>query len=295
MAHPRLLIPLSLALLTACGDGDGQKQRGNTLVIGEGEQTPTTSLHSMPTPNELFSLVRDMVSDGQVRLLNPHTHSTRYVSQRARAINFGVYCTDLVFASFMNMKADVARYYLVTKSMAESLGLKNAFTDADFARLEANLARGDSLEVISNEGYLRAYQRMQEEDMGPVLSLVLAGGWIESMHLVLRQIEAYGANEALMRRVAEQKVSLEHLLALMEQYSADPEVAPVYMELMAIRDLYDTANVVRSAPTAPSASGRMVLGDEVRILITPELHAELARAVDATRAAWTRPESENTI
>ncbi len=62
------------------------------------------------------------------------------------------------------------------------------FTDADFVRLEANLTRGDSLEVISNDAYQRAYEKMQQESMGPVLAMVLAGGWLESMHLVMRQI-----------------------------------------------------------------------------------------------------------
>lgn len=291
MHHRSLLPTFALVLLAACGDSDSPT-RSTGLVVGGDEGAPSQSLHSMPTPNELFSLVREMVNDGQQRLLNPRGNASRYASLRARAINFGVYSTDLVFASLMGMKPEVAGYYLVTKDMARSLGLDNAFTDADFTRLEANLARGDSLEIISNEGYLRAYSRLQEEDRGAVLCLVLAGGWIESMHLVLRQIDAYGSNDALMRRVAEQKVTLEHLIALMEAHAGDPDVAPVFEELLAIRSVYDLADVTLSTPSAPSPSGRMVLGDDVRIEITPEVHAELARAVDAARSAWTRPESE---
>ena len=32
------------------------------------------------------------------------------------------------------------------------------------------------------------------------LAMVLAGGWLESMHLVIRQIEAFGKNDQLMVR-----------------------------------------------------------------------------------------------
>ena len=63
--------------------------------------------------------------------------------------------------------------------------------------MEANLTRGDSLEVISNEAYTKAYSKLQDEEMGATLSMVLAGGWVESMHLLFRQIEAFGKNEAL--------------------------------------------------------------------------------------------------
>jgi hypothetical protein len=89
-------------------------------------------------------------------------------------------------------------------------------------------------------------EKLQNEKMGPTLSLVLAGGWIESMHLVIRQIEAFGESAPLMVRVAEQKVTLEHLLQLMEPYSATPELASIHAELVAIRDIYDRVNVKRT-------------------------------------------------
>ena len=186
----------------------------------------------------------------------------------------------------------MARYYLTTKKLAESLGITTAFTDADFVRLEGNLTRGDSLELISNEAYLAAYEKLQEEKMGPTLALVLAGGWVESMHLVMRQIEAFGKNDALMARVAEQKVTLEHLLQMMSAYESDPEVADMYKELVAIRDIYDQVNVKRIAHEGLSTSGRMVLGDDIQVELTTEHYNELVQAVDRLRTARTAVEDQ---
>ena len=290
---PAVLLALSL---TACG-GSTPEQEANAgeadLVIGnDGNTDEGSSMYQMPTPNELFTLVREMAGEGHKRMLNPAANVERYVSLRSRALNFGVYSTDLVYASYFKLNVEVARYYLTTKKLGEGLGLASAFNDADFVRLESNLTRGDSLEVISNEAYMKAYEKLQNEKMGPTLALVLSGGWIESMHLVMRQIEAFGESEPLMARVAEQKVTLEHLLELMKPLETDAEVAPIYRELVKIRDIYDRVNVKRIPHREGSASGRMVLGDEVKIELTAEKYAELVKAVDGLRAEVTRPEDK---
>ena len=285
-----LCLPL---LFAACGGGDNTTEdKAPELVIGEDATSTGDSLYQMPTPNELFSLVRDMAGEGHRRMLNPEANAKRYASLRARAVNFGVYSTDLVYASYFELNVEVAKYYLVTKKLAESLGIEQAFTDADFVQLEKNLTRGDSLEVISNRAYQRAYEKLQNEEMGKVLALVLAGGWVESMHLVARQIEAFGPSEALMQRVAEQKVTLEHLIDLSQRYENDPDMGPVRRELMGIRDIYDRIDVRRVPGQERSASGRMVLGEEIHMDLTPDKYGELVRAVDLLRAAMIRPEDD---
>ena len=275
----RLLPITATALcLVACGGntGDASTEAQGDLVIG-GEEAATAQMYQMPTPNELFGLVRQMAGDGHKRMLNPASNVDRYASLRSRAVNFGVYATDLVYASSFKLNVEVARYYLTSKKLAGTLGLDAAFSDADFVRLESNLASGDSLELISNEAYQKAYERMQEEKMGPVLNMVLAGGWLESMHLVMQQIQAFGHSEPLMARVAEQKVTLEHLLGMMEADKSDADVAAIYGQLATLRGIYDQLNVKRAAHEGPSSSGRMVLGEDITVDLTAEKYAELKR------------------
>jgi hypothetical protein len=203
-----------------------------------------------------------------------------------------VYSTDLVYASYFKLNVEVARYYLTSKKLAESLGISSAFSDADFVRLEANLTRGDSLEVISNDAYTKAYSKLQDEEMGATLSLVLAGGWVESMHLLFRQIDTFGKNEALLTRVAEQKVTLEHLIDLMKPQAGNADVAAMQQELLAIRDVYDQVNVIRVAHKGTSASGRMILGEDVQMEMTEEKYLSLVQAVEDLRTRMTAPEDK---
>lgn len=288
-------LSLLAVFAVACGGGDEAARETPELVIGgDGTETHAASHYQMPTPNELFSLVRAMAGASQEQMLNPAANASRYASLKGRAVNFGVYATDLVYASYFRMNAEVARYYLTTKRMAEGLGIASAFTEDDYISLERNLARGnsDSLELISSSAYMQAYAKLQDEKMGAVLAMVVAGGWVESMHLVNWQIQTHGRNEALMARVAEQKVTLEHLIDMMAEHTADPEVEGLRKRLIAVRDVYDHITVKRSSPQGPSASGRMVLGDDVQLEMTDEKYMELVKVVEALRADLTRPEDE---
>jgi hypothetical protein len=297
--HTVILVTLA-AVLAACGGGaeNGKdKEQNPHLVIGDEQAAPASSLYQMPTPNELFNIVRQMAGEGQKRMMNPAVNADRYVSLPARSINFGVYATDLVYASYFKLNVEVVRYYLAVKKLGDKVGVAGAFSDNDFVRLEANLTRGnnDSLEILSNEAYYKAYQQLQQEDMGPVLSLVLAGGWVESMHLVMRQVAAFNAEDPLVARVVEQKASLEHLLDLMEEHKADPNVAPWREKLMAIRDIFDHLDTKRMPNSGKSPSGRMVLGDDVVVTLTAAQYEQLSKAVEQLREEMIRPEDQASV
>jgi len=286
------LLPIGLLLLlSACGGDPSASDRSPSLVIGEGERASVAVLHQMPTPNELFVQVRGLSGPGDRRYLNPASNADRYATLRSRAINFGVYSTDLVYASTFELNVEVARYYLATKKLAEALGLSSVFTDAEFIRLESNLTRGDSLEIISNEVYMRAYEKLEEAEMGPVLTLVLIGGWVESMHLLMMHGEGEKPAEA-RRRVAEQRSTLEHLIALSDEQAADPDVAELRLRLTRILDIYDTMNVHRKPHASKSTSGRMVLGEDIVAELSDERYQAIKEAMATLRTELTRTEDK---
>lgn len=294
MRTRQLLSLAALALLAAsCGGNEPAQEQAPSLVIGQGDEASQAIIHQMPTPNELFVLVRQIDGRGDASLLNPSDRADRYASLRGRAVNFGVYSTALVYASTFQLNVEVARYYLATKKLAGALGLSSVFTDAEFVRLEANLTRGDSLEIISNDVYLRAYERLQEADMGTVLAMVLVGGWTESMYLMMRHGEKAGAaDERLLVRVSEQKPTLEHLIALTETQAGDADVAMLRDRLQGILDIYDQVEVHRKPHGGPSPSGRMVLGEDVHLAMTTDKFQALREAIDLLRADLVRPEDQ---
>ncbi|MBS1937435.1 MAG: hypothetical protein JSS84_06455 [Bacteroidetes bacterium] len=289
--HHKYLLTALTALLAACATpGAKEEAKQENLVIGGYDASADAeNLYQMPTPNELFQIVRSMSGDGQKQMMSPARYVDRYATTAKKALNFGVYATDLVYASTYKITSEVVRYYLSCKKLGDELGLSGSFTDQDFARLERNLVRGDSLDVISNGAYERAYRKMQDDRMGPTLSLVLAGGWIESMHLVTRQVLHVDAQDPLVQRVAEQKAGLDQLVDMMAQYKEDTAVARIREGLLKLRDTYDTFPVLRTEHQGTSPSGRPVLGEDVTVVITPEGFRKLAADLETLRDSIIQP------
>jgi hypothetical protein len=293
---PPFAVVIGALALVACGGGTTEPaaRPEERLTIGADESAAlSASLYQMPTPNELFSLVRNLMGEGDKKLMSSTADADRYVTHSKRALNFGVYATDLVYASQFN-RVEVARYYLTVKKLGDQLGLSSVFDASIQKRLDKNMAHGDSLEVISNEAYYKAYEKLQDEDMGPALSLVLAGGWVESMHLVIQKAQVTGHSEELMQRVADQKATLEHLVQLMQEEKQDPTVAAVLAKMEGVRTIYDGMEVKREAAADKSPSGRMVLGDKVTVSTSPEMYKQLEQAVEAIRASIVAPEDAPT-
>ena len=286
------VIVLLAVFLAGCSQPTAEeKPQEETLVIGGYDASvDAQDIYQMPTPNELFQIVQVFSGEGQKQMMSPAKHVQRYATTGKKALNFGVYATDLVYASTYKITSEVVRYYLTCKKLGADLGLATSFSDEDFMRLEKNLVSGDSLDVISNGAYERAYRRLQDERMGPTLALVLTGGWVESMHLVARQVIHPDAEDPLVQRVAEQKAGLDHLIEMMDQFKSDPAVLEMQGKLIKVRDVYDTFPVVRSKHKGKSPSGRPVLGDDVLVVITPEGFKQLMAALETLREDIIRPE-----
>jgi hypothetical protein len=288
------IVALVTVLCSACGDPPEEAGKSGGLVIGGDDAAEHTArLYGMPTPNELFDVMSSMVGEGHRRLLAPVTNLDHYASLQARALNFGVFATDMVYASNFNLRSEVARYYMASRKLGDQLGISGTFVDTDFQRLERNISQGgDSLAIVGNEVYYKAYSRLRDEDKGPVLTLVIAGAWVESMHLVLAQVRDADPADPMMRRVAEQKVSLEHLLEMMGTVGNAREMDGIRRSLQDLLVIFDRVHVQRSVHEGPSSSGRMILGDDVQMTMRTEDFKDLAAAIETLRASIIRSEEK---
>ena len=112
----------------------------------------------------------------------------------------------------------------------------------------------------------------------------LAGAWVESMHLVTGQIDQFKEGDPVLARVAEQKVTLDHLVDMMGEFKNDSTVASALKGMLRLRDLYDGFKVERAPHKGASPSGRLILGDDVNIEMDAEGFDRLKAAVEVLRA-----------
>jgi hypothetical protein len=92
--------------------------------------------------------------------------------------------------------------------------------------------------------------------------------------------------------VGEQKVTLEHLVEMMRPHESDADVSSVMKDLLLVRDIYDQVDVKRVVHQGPSTSGRMVLGDDIKVELTDAKYQALRTAVEELRGRMIQPEAQ---
>ena len=175
-------------------------------------------LFSLPSPYQISLLLEKSGISYNKDLLNSTKKSGDYVDNFSKAINFGVYGSDLGYINIYRQTQDAASYFAVLKILSQEIGLYNAMDKPTVERIENNIENRDSLLVIVSNTYRKIDNYLKANNRENTGALILAGGWIESVYLLTQQIKDHPDKE-LMERISEQKRPLENLIKLLVPYS----------------------------------------------------------------------------
>ena len=151
-----------------------------------------------------------------------------------------------------------------------------------------NIGKNDSLTDISNALYYSAISELEKSDKASVLSLVIVGGWIESLHLVTNMIKSYKAGDPAIDRIAEQKYTLDNLLGYLDKYKADENVTAVIGQLSELKTAFDQLKEESVGGTVSAGKGgKKMLGGGTTITITEDQYNAISEKVKSIHDSFT--------
>lgn len=270
-----LLLPAAALVfsMSSCGGDNNDTPPADTLAADTVE-APTQNMEfaRVPSPAEMFIFMKGLGSaTGNADVLNPVENEKNYASKKAQALNLGVYSADLLYCSTFEVSNKVVGYFGVCMRMGEKLQVATNLTDKDKERINKNTGNSDSLIAVSNDLYLSSFQNLEQNDRGADLCLMLAGGWVESLHLMNTMVKDFDKDKAVAVKVAEQKMSLSNLVEYMTQYESNADVASVLQQLNGLKTLFD--GLTQNAATGgmkTNDKGKKVLGGGSQIDITKD-------------------------
>nr|WP_320120218.1 hypothetical protein [uncultured Marinifilum sp.] len=175
-------------------------------------------LFSLPSPYHISLLLEKSEISYNKDLLNSTKKASDYIDNFSKAVNFGVYGSDLGYINIYKQTQDAASYFAVLKILSQEVGLYNAMDKTTVKRIENNIENRDSLLIIISNTYRKIDNYLKDNNRENTGALILAGGWVESIYLLTQQISKH-PNKALMSRISEQKRPLENLIKLLVPYS----------------------------------------------------------------------------
>ncbi len=293
---PKRILQISalsgLMLLAACGGEEGEDVIVETDTMAVANDSTNYKIekaknifYAIPSPFETALLLKRAGAEYNADHLNPIQNADNYTSNKAKAINLGIYSADLSYNSIHDQTQESMFYMAAAKKLADGLGVAAAFDNNTMERVESNIENRDSLMGIIAESYWTLDAYLKENDRQHLSALIFAGGWIEGLYLATRVVDGENPNEAITQRIAEQKSSLGNLIALVESYGPHEMLDETRTDLDALQALYADVNVTtkKAESSTDAESGITTIGGETTVEISNEQLMAIANKVAEIR------------
>jgi hypothetical protein len=246
--------------------------------IGKAKQI----FYSLPSPLETALLIKNAGATYNEELLNPVSNSSRYTTNKTRALNLGIYTTDLSFASLFDQTQTSIDYMNAAKQMANGLGILDAIDNNTIERLEENINNRD----VIMETFMNSSSSLTETARPALASIVLVGGWIEGLYIATNLVgDAPIKDNKLVDRIVEQKLSFDIVIKLLDDYKDNPDVAELIKDINDLKTTFDKITITSSKISAvpDEKSNVTILKSETQVNITQDLFRELSEKVNVLR------------
>lgn len=253
--------------LFSCSDTDDETAANEndsaTIDVNQEVVSAENVFVYVPSPIETAGLLKDAGAKYDPDLLNIPQNVSKYSTTASRALNLGVYGTDLAFAGIFDQHSETMLYMDCTGKLADALHVSSAFNADRTKRLEANMNNRDTVLSIITDSYWDCDALLHENHQPQASALMIAGGWVEGLYLACKVAEETNNNDIRIR-IAEQRSSLDKLIVLLDkQHHSD--VQPVVDELKKLKVLFDALpkpSATSPVVTTDSKSGVTTIGDD---------------------------------
>lgn len=288
-----VLIIAAACMLNACGNNETISEEkvlpaadtSAAAVKAKKEASNVQKVfYALPSPIETADLLKKAGATYNKDYLNSLDNFSTYNSSGSKALNLGVYGTDLSFTTIFDVSSESLLYLKRVNGLASSLGIADAFGEGTMNRMESNSNNRDSLLAIISDAYWTADAFLQENQRPATSALIVTGGWVEGLYLATR-IAKNKHNDDINQRIAEQKLSLDNLLGLLDEQKKDADVASFLTDLQTLKVLFQRIKTREGESTTTTDNKTKVttIGGGTKFEVTTEEIDAIAKKVESVR------------
>lgn len=247
-----LLVVVAAALLAACGSNKNKDEQAFLQSLDSAKnEGPTIDqemikgiLEQIPSPLEISVLLKQSGTKYNNALLNSSDNLAKYNSNYQKALNLGIYGTDLGYTNIYEQNQDGIKYLSSIKSLADGLNIGQFFDIETIGRLATNSKNLDSLLLITTQNFNSINSYLQTQGRSNLSILLLTGGWLEAMHITCQVAAKDTKNKQLQETIGEQKIILEQIVLLLNFYKeSDEKMASLLKDMEELKAAFDKINI----------------------------------------------------
>lgn len=275
----------------AKSEGSGEFEATGSLDAETQEQLNTAKriFYSLPSPLETAMLIKNAGAQYDEGLMNHTGNTSRYITSKSKALNLGIYSTDLSYASLFDQTQATLNYIDAAKQMADGLNILDAINEETIQRLEEHINNRDVIIDIISETLMNSSSFLKENGLEATASVVLVGGWIEGLYIATNLVNENSLkNNKLVERIVDQKLSLDIMLKLLEETPDDADAMAVLEDVKSLKTIFDKITIKQGEVTAVEdlETNITTLESESSIDISPGVFKDLKSKVIEIRTSY---------
>lgn len=188
-----LIIGVAL-ILTSCGGEENagttyDYDRSDSLSVDYTRQTLSIRGNIKETSG-FYLLLKSKGGEYNKSLVNSAGNVSKYSKSFDQSVNMGIYGADLNYLTVFEQTEDARSTVEAISKLSSSLGIESAFDKNSF---ETIVSTTDTLNLIEksnliSKAFRNAEDQMYSEERALMGTLMISGGWIESVYLTSKVI-----------------------------------------------------------------------------------------------------------
>lgn len=290
-----LIAPLVVAglMLSSCGGdkpegGDDVSTVDSTKTTETAPPQSTETFFQVPSPGEMLTFIKMIggKTNKNTAFLNSPDNQKNYTDSKSKALNFGIYSCDLSYCSIFEIGSEALKYFKTVKQLGDQIGVSSAIKPEVLKRLEGNLGNPDSLSVITDDVYFSSFETLESGKQGPTLSLVVAGGWIESLYIATN-LTKYAEKSPVIERLADQKYTLDNLTEFLKKYESDADVASVLTQFKELQAEFNKIGEKDAATVTSKDKTKTIIGGGKDLVMSADQYKAIVDKIASIRNSYT--------
>ncbi len=247
MLKQSLLLLIAIFLLAACGQRPSENLEVNLDDVDVGElqissETMNDIIQNIASPIEVAALISALNVPYSTHYLSDPESLSSNTTSFEMAFSLGALSADLGYLNMYEKTGTAVNYLSSINRLADALQIGQFFDFTTIKRLATSSSDLDSLMFISVNSFNNMDDYLRDTDRSNLSALMIAGVWVEGLYLAT-QVAVQNSNEDLKSMIGEQKLILNDLLLILNNFNNEEVIAGYITDLESIKSIYDDVKI----------------------------------------------------
>ncbi len=195
-------------------------------------------LYQFPTPFEVTMMLEKAKAAFIFDITNPPANIGKYVTEKSKALNLGIYSADLSYSATYNRIDETNKFLGCTSRLADELGIAGVYDKSLPEKVKKYNNNKDSLVRLISNVFTATNAFLSGNDRNEVAVLIVCGAFAEGMYLTTSLNEFAKDNKLISTIIYKQKENLDKLLTILEAYQMDENMKEVGLTIAKLKPIF---------------------------------------------------------